>query len=115
MLQLWQTAMLRLTKLRVRDEIDNALSYFAPASFPEVPRLLGNTLKELAAHDRTVAELPPFFKVGMWIGGDRDGNPFVTRRHARLRDRHPVRAGTRTICVSCTRWGRARRRAGWWR
>ena len=76
-LQLWQTAMLRLTKLRVRDEIDNALSYFRASFLSEVPRLLGNTLKHLAAHDRTVAELPPFFKVGMWIGGDRDGNPFV--------------------------------------
>ena len=76
-LQLWQTAMLRLTKLRVRDEIDNALSYFRASFLSGVPRLLGNTLKHLAAHDRTVAELPPFFKVGMWIGGDRDGNPFV--------------------------------------
>ncbi|MBL8309432.1 MAG: phosphoenolpyruvate carboxylase [Burkholderiales bacterium] len=76
-LQLWQTAMLRLTKLRVRDEIDNALSYYHASFLSEVPRLLGNTLRHLAAHDRTVAELPPFFKVGMWIGGDRDGNPFV--------------------------------------
>jgi phosphoenolpyruvate carboxylase len=76
-LQLWQTAMLRLTKLRVRDEIDNALSYFRASFLAEVPRLTKNTLALLAAHDRTVAELPAFLKVGMWIGGDRDGNPFV--------------------------------------
>ncbi len=76
-LQLWQTAMLRLTKLRVRDEIDNALNYFRASFLSEVPRLVGNTLAALAAHDRTVAELPTFFKIGMWIGGDRDGNPFV--------------------------------------
>jgi len=76
-LQLWQTAMLRLTKLRVRDEIDNALNYFRASFLSEVPRLTSNTLAALAAHDRTVVELPAFFKIGMWIGGDRDGNPFV--------------------------------------
>jgi phosphoenolpyruvate carboxylase len=77
-LQMWQTAMLRLTKLRVRDEVDNALSYFRASFLSEVPRLTKNTLAALTSHDRTHAELPPFLKVGMWIGGDRDGNPFVT-------------------------------------
>lgn len=76
-LQLWQTAMLRLTKLRVRDEIDNALNYFRASFLTEVPRLTGNTLNALAEHDLTIVELPAFFKIGMWIGGDRDGNPFV--------------------------------------
>ncbi|TAG82028.1 MAG: phosphoenolpyruvate carboxylase [Betaproteobacteria bacterium] len=77
-LQMWQTAMLRLTKLRVRDEIDNALSYFRASFLTEVPRLMKHTLDALEKHDGTQAELPAFFKVGMWIGGDRDGNPFVT-------------------------------------
>ena len=76
-LQLWQTAMLRLTKLRVRDEVDNALSYFRVSFLREVPRLMQHTLAALESHDGTQAELPAFFKVGMWIGGDRDGNPFV--------------------------------------
>jgi phosphoenolpyruvate carboxylase len=76
-LQMWQTAMLRLTKLRVRDEVDNALNYFRASFLSEVPRLTANTLELLANHDHTVAELPAFLKVGMWIGGDRDGNPFV--------------------------------------
>ena len=76
-LQLWQTAMLRLTKLRVRDEIDNALNYFRASFLSEVPRLTGNTLAALEAHDGTLAQLPAFLKIGMWIGGDRDGNPFV--------------------------------------
>jgi len=76
-LQLWQTAMLRLTKLRVRDEIDNALNYFRASFLSEVPRLTRNTLALLEAHDRSVVELPAFLKIGMWIGGDRDGNPFV--------------------------------------
>ncbi len=77
-LQMWQTAMLRLTKLRVRDEIDNALSYFRASFLSEVPRLMRNTVDALAKHDNTQADLPAFLKVGMWIGGDRDGNPFVT-------------------------------------
>lgn len=76
-LQLWQTAMLRLTKLRVRDEVDNALNYFRVSFLSEVPRLMKSTLAALEKHDGTVAELPAFLKVGMWIGGDRDGNPFV--------------------------------------
>jgi phosphoenolpyruvate carboxylase len=77
-LQMWQTAMLRLTKLRVRDEVDNALSYFRASFLSEVPRLMKHTTAALESHDRTQAELPAFLKVGMWIGGDRDGNPFVT-------------------------------------
>jgi phosphoenolpyruvate carboxylase len=77
-LQMWQTAMLRLTKLRVRDEIDNALSYFRASFLSEVPRLMRHTVDALGKHDNTQAELPAFLKVGMWIGGDRDGNPFVT-------------------------------------
>jgi phosphoenolpyruvate carboxylase len=77
-LQMWQTAMLRLTKLRVRDEVDNALSYFRASFLSEVPRLMKQTTAALFSHDRTQAELPAFLKVGMWIGGDRDGNPFVT-------------------------------------
>ncbi|MGL4230863.1 MAG: phosphoenolpyruvate carboxylase [Casimicrobium sp.] len=77
-LQMWQTAMLRLTKLRVRDEVDNALSYFRASFLSEVPRLMRHTVDALAKHDNTHAELPAFLKVGMWIGGDRDGNPFVT-------------------------------------
>jgi phosphoenolpyruvate carboxylase len=77
-LQMWQTAMLRLTKLRVRDEIDNAQSYFRASFLSEVPRLTKHTERALIAHDKTFAELPSFLKIGMWIGGDRDGNPFVT-------------------------------------
>jgi phosphoenolpyruvate carboxylase len=76
-LQLWQTAMLRLAKLRVRDEVDNALTYFRVSFLAEVPRLIEATVRALEAHDRTSADLPSFFKIGMWIGGDRDGNPFV--------------------------------------
>ncbi len=76
-MQLWQTAMLRLAKLRVRDEVDQALTYFRLSFLSEVPKLIERTRAMLAEHDGTQAELPSFLKIGMWIGGDRDGNPFV--------------------------------------
>ncbi len=71
-LTLWQTAMLRLTKLRVRDEIENGLNFFRLSLLAEVPRLHA----QLAA--RTGANVPTVLQFGNWIGGDRDGNPFVT-------------------------------------
>ena len=77
-LTLWQTALLRLSKLRVRDEIDDALRYYQLTLLAEVPRLqrdVHRELSDLIGHD---VELPPLLRMGSWIGGDRDGNPFVT-------------------------------------
>ncbi len=71
--QLWQTRMLRTTKLTVSDEIENALSYYQATFLREIPRLYRAV--ERALHGHTVA---PFFRMGQWIGGDRDGNPNVT-------------------------------------
>ena len=73
-LQLWQTAMLRLSKLRVVDEIENGLSFYRYTFLSELPRIYGDLENALAAG----ARVPPFFRMGSWIGGDRDGNPFVT-------------------------------------
>ncbi len=72
-LQLWQTAMLRLTKLRVIDEIDNALSFYRSTFLEVIPAVYA-----ALEHALDVDNLPPFFRMGSWIGGDRDGNPFVT-------------------------------------
>jgi phosphoenolpyruvate carboxylase len=72
-LQLWQTAMLRLTKLRVIDEIDNALSFYRSTFLEVIPAVYAALEQALDADN-----LPPFFRMGSWIGGDRDGNPFVT-------------------------------------
>ena len=77
-LTLWQTALLRLSKLRVRDEIDDALRYYQLTLLKEVPHLqldVHRELSQLVGHD---VELPPLLRMGSWIGGDRDGNPFVT-------------------------------------
>ncbi len=73
-LTLWQTRMLRPTKLSVLDEVENALAFFDATFFAEVPRLYAQV--EQALGDDT-GDLPAFLEIGSWIGGDRDGNPFV--------------------------------------
>ncbi|MEO8143594.1 MAG: phosphoenolpyruvate carboxylase [Betaproteobacteria bacterium] len=72
-LTLWQTAMLRLSRLRVIDEIENALSFYRLTFLAEVPRLYEEL--ESAYGGRPI---PVVLRMGSWIGGDRDGNPFVT-------------------------------------
>jgi phosphoenolpyruvate carboxylase len=68
---LWQTRPLRRQKLFVQDEIDNVLTYFQDVFLPVLPALY-------ARWERVLGVRPPsFLRVGNWIGGDRDGNPFV--------------------------------------
>ncbi|WP_319614506.1 phosphoenolpyruvate carboxylase [Acidiphilium acidophilum] len=73
-LTLWQTRMLRPTKLSVLDEVENALAFFDATFFAEVPKLYAAVERELGA---SVGEVPVFLEIGSWIGGDRDGNPFA--------------------------------------
>jgi len=79
-LTLWQTRMLRTSKLSVIDEIENGLSYFDYTLLRELPHLYAGLEDLLSRYDPdwNSTELPTFMKVGSWIGGDRDGNPFVT-------------------------------------
>jgi phosphoenolpyruvate carboxylase len=83
-LMLWQTAEVRLSKLRVRDEINEALRYYQSSIFATVPALQRD-MERLAA-DRFGVEIdnPRAISMGSWIGGDRDGNPFVTAPVLRL-------------------------------
>jgi phosphoenolpyruvate carboxylase len=78
-LTLWQTRVLRELKLTVADEIDNGLSFYRYTLLAQLPRLYCLVEDEVAARWPDV-ELPraPFLRMGSWIGGDRDGNPFVT-------------------------------------
>jgi phosphoenolpyruvate carboxylase len=71
---LWQTRMLRPTKLSVLDEVENALAFFDATFFAEVPKLYAAVEQELG---EDAGDLPAFLEIGSWIGGDRDGNPFV--------------------------------------
>ncbi len=75
---LWQTAMLRLSKLRVRDEINEALRYYHSSLFTVIPRLLAELDELLAERSMGRVSNPGLITMGSWIGGDRDGNPFVT-------------------------------------
>ncbi len=75
---LWHTRMLRTAKLTVRDEIKNGLEYYRYTFLSEIPNLYADLEKQLEARYGKRLHLPPFLHVGSWIGGDRDGNPFVT-------------------------------------
>ncbi len=92
---LWQTRMLRYSKLTVADEIENALSYYRITFLRELPALYDDIDAEIAAQfptrarqRGTLSRTPPFVQMGSWIGGDRDGNPNVnadTMQHALAR------------------------------
>jgi phosphoenolpyruvate carboxylase len=77
-LTLWQTNLLRRTKLTVLDEVANGLSFYDYTFLQEVPRLTCALEDKLNAGDETAGEVASFLRMGSWIGGDRDGNPFVT-------------------------------------
>lgn len=72
-LQLWQTRLLRFTKLTVADEIETSLSYYEATFLREIPKLYGQLERELGNHP-----VASFLRMGQWIGGDRDGNPNVS-------------------------------------
>src|SRR6266481_4564250 len=77
-LTLWQTNLLRRTKLTVLDEVENGLEFYDYTFLREVPRLICALEDRLNAGDEAAGELASFLKMGSRIGGDRDGNPFVT-------------------------------------
>ena len=71
--QLWQTRLLRYSKLTVADEIENALSYYEATFLREIPKIYADLETELGQYP-----VHSFLRMGQWIGGDRDGNPNVT-------------------------------------
>jgi len=77
--KLWQTRLLRYSHLTVQDEIENALSYYQTSFLMEIPRLY-------AAIERYLDWdfVPSFFRMGSWIGSDRDGNPNVDEKTLNL-------------------------------
>jgi phosphoenolpyruvate carboxylase len=77
-LLLWQTRMLRTAKLTVRDEINNGLEYYRYTFLAEIPKLYAGLEQQLQNRFDKDIKVPPLLRVGSWIGGDRDGNPYVT-------------------------------------
>ncbi|MGB6387608.1 MAG: phosphoenolpyruvate carboxylase [Terriglobales bacterium] len=75
---LWQTDEVRLNKPTVRDEIHMGLDYFPMVLFETLPRLFAELEESLGNVYNADPEVPEVLSFGSWIGGDRDGNPFVT-------------------------------------
>ena len=89
LLGLWQTSETRRHKLSVNDEINNGVSIFPMSFFEALPKLYRTMERDFQTAYPGV-RVPNILKIGGWIGGDRDGNPFVSaetlrfafRRHA---------------------------------
>jgi phosphoenolpyruvate carboxylase len=83
---LWQTDDVRMARPAVRDEVRMALDYYESSIFATLPVLYSEVAAALASEygvESDLAELPTLVAFGSWIGGDRDGNPFVTPRATR--------------------------------
>ena len=89
---LWQTDEVRSARPTVRDEIRMALDYYEASLFDTLPVLYAEVASALASEFPSenaivsvtnVCDLPQLVRFGSWIGGDRDGNPFVTSEATR--------------------------------
>lgn len=76
LLALWQTNETRHFKITVDDEIQNGIAYFDLSFFQALPNLYADLQRQLNEHYPN-AWIPEMINIGGWIGGDRDGNPFV--------------------------------------
>ena len=84
-LTLWQTALIRLSRLKVADEIESGLRYYPSSFFEVVPKV--NASVRDALQDRwpeATGLQRPIVRPGSWIGGDRDGNPNVSAEVVKL-------------------------------
>ncbi|MGF6883008.1 phosphoenolpyruvate carboxylase [Nocardia sp. GAS34] len=78
-LTLWRTALIRLARLRIQDEIEVGLRYYDLTLLEVIPRINADVRAALRARWPDHALLQrPMLRPGSWIGGDRDGNPNVT-------------------------------------
>ena len=80
---LWHTDEVRSSKPQVRDEVKNGLYYFRESIFQALPLLYRHLERGLNAVNgeeggKAAVQIPGLRRFGSWIGGDRDGNPFVT-------------------------------------
>ncbi len=104
---LWSTDEVRVLKPQVRDEIKNGLYYFHKSLFMAVPQTYRNLEKVIKriygrqCNDANPVCVPSFLTFGSWIGGDRDGNPFVkpdtTRLAVRMQHQQVLREYLRQV------------------
>jgi len=93
---LWQTRILRSVRLTVQDEIENGLAYYRYTFLRQVPQLHAGIEDSLTQAWGRPVRIAPVLAMGSWIGGDRDGNPFVDaqamrdafERHSRVALEH---------------------------
>ncbi|WOQ68947.1 phosphoenolpyruvate carboxylase [Microbacterium limosum] len=99
---LWRTAPLRAEKPSPTDEVRAVMAVFDDTLYTAVPhvyRRVDDALQGVAA-GRRAPIVTPFVRIGSWVGGDRDGNPFVTakvtRKAAAIASEHVLRGLERT-------------------
>ena len=83
---LWQTDEVRVQKPLVADEIRMGLDHYPTSIFDSVPRLyteMRESFREIYGKTLSSGQVPEVLSFGSWIGGDRDGNPFVTTESTR--------------------------------
>lgn len=109
---LWLTGELRLEKPSVEQEVAWSLHFFNETLFDVAPELIARAEQALERYyGEQAPEVPAFFEFGSWVGGDRDGNPFVTnevtrsaletcRRAALQRHRQKLIELTRALSVT---------------
>ncbi len=81
---LWMTGELRLEKPSVEQEIAWGLHFFQETLYEQAPQVIENLTAALRRHyPETAIPAPALLRFSTWIGGDRDGNPFVTAQTTR--------------------------------
>ena len=106
-LTLWQTSILRGTRLRVIDEVVNGLAYYDHTFLRELPRFYVDLEDHLGGVDAAwngIEIKPSCLRIGSWIGGDRDGNPFVTAEALERVAAAQSGACCDSTSTSCTSW-----------
>ena len=95
---LWRTSQLRVKAMEPLEEVRAVMTAFDETLFRVVPAVYRSLDQVLAGPDsgRVPAAVPAFLRFGSWVGGDRDGNPFVTaqvtRETAIIQADHALRA-----------------------
>ncbi|WP_417508166.1 phosphoenolpyruvate carboxylase [Microbacterium sp.] len=100
---LWRTAPLRAQKPSPTDEVRTVMSVFDETLFTTVPHVYRRIDDALRGEDSGASTpiVPAFVRIGSWVGGDRDGNPFVTasvtREASKIASDHVLRGLERAI------------------